>query len=181
MSTEETFKIIDKYYASDPYLRDILIRHSMQVADLALDIIKAHHLPLDPERVKVAGLLHDIGICRTYAPSIGCHGSHPYLMHGIIGAGMIRKEGLDDGIANVAAHHTGAGITEEDIVKQNLPLPPGDYCPHNMLEKLICYADKFYSKSGDMQRKSLEKVRDGISRFGSDSLGRFDELHKMFG
>lgn len=49
-----------------------------------------------------------------------------------------------------------------------------------MLEKLICYADKFYSKSGDMAKKPLSRVRNSIARHGSDSLSRFDRLHEMF-
>lgn len=181
MSIEDAFKVIDKYYGADPRLRKILVCHSLQVADMAIEIVKAHNLPLDPSQVSVAALLHDIGISQTKAPSIGCHGKYPYLLHGILGAETIRNEGFDEEIAGVAAHHTGAGITAQDIISQGLPLPAGDYCPRNLLEKLICYADKFYSKSGDMQKKTLDKVRAGISRFGSDSLCRFEELHQMFG
>lgn len=181
MSTEDACKVIDKYYGTDPHLRRILVCHSLQVADMALEIVKSHGLPLDPAQVSVAALLHDIGIFLTNAPSIGCNGKDPYILHGVLGAEIIRNEGFGEEIAGVAAHHTGAGITVEDIVKQGLPLPDGDYCPRNLLEKLVCYADKFYSKSGNMQKKTLGQVRAGLSRFGSDSLCRFDELHHMFG
>ncbi len=180
MSIEDAISVIDKYYRHDPQLRRILLRHSSQVAGLALEILKTNHLPLDERQVTIAAMLHDIGICYTHAPSIGCHGTEPYLKHGIIGAEIIRKEGLDDCYAGVAAHHTGAGITERDIVIQGLPLPLGDYCPRNLLEKLICYADKFYSKSGDMRRKTLEDVRQGMTKFGQESLMRFEELNSMF-
>lgn len=180
MSIEDAFKAINKYYGHEPKLRAILLRHSTQVADMALEIVESHHLPLDARQVAVASMLHDIGIIRTEAESIGCHGTQPYLMHGIIGAEILSNEGFDETIAGVAAHHTGAGITREDIISQGLPLPIDDYCPRNLLEKLICYADKFYSKSGDMQRKSLENVRHGMARFGEPTLRRFDELHKMF-
>ena len=53
-------------------------------------------------------------------------------------------------------------------------------CPHTLLEKLICYADKFYSKSGDMKRKPLDKVRRSMERFGAASLERFDAMHTLF-
>lgn len=181
MSIEDALSVIDKYYGQDPHLRKILLKHSSQVADLALDILVAHHLPLDARQVAIAAMLHDIGICFTHAPSIGCHGTEPYLMHGIIGAEIIRNEGLDDCYAGVAAHHTGAGITERDIIDQSLPLPTGDYCPRNLLEQLICYADKFYSKSGDMQRKALTEVRGSMSRYGQETLMRFEEMHSLFG
>lgn len=83
--------------------------------------------------------------------------------------------------ARVAERHTGTGITMEDIISQNLDLPLADYCPETMLEKLICYADKFYSKSGDMEKKTLSRVRNSIARHGGDSLARFDELYSLFG
>lgn len=49
-----------------------------------------------------------------------------------------------------------------------------------MLEKLVCYADKFYSKSGSMEQKSLERVEASIARFGDDNLARFRALHALF-
>ena len=51
----------------------------------------------------------------------------------------------------------------------------------SMLEKLVCYADKFYSKSGTMEKKPFTRVRNSIARYGGDSLDRFDELYKLFG
>lgn len=180
MSIDDAYKVIDKYYWQQPDLREILLRHSSQVAEMALEIVDSHHLPLDKEQVAVAAMLHDIGIVKTDAASIGCYGTQPYLMHGVIGAKILADEGFDQTIAEVAAHHTGAGITREDIISQGLPLPIDDYCPRNLLEKLICYADKFYSKTGNMQRKSLEKIRSGMAAHGESSLRRFDELHKIF-
>ena len=92
----------------------------------------------------------------------------------------MRKEGFDEAIARVAERHTGAGLTIDDIDHQQLPLPHKDYLPETILEKLICYADKFFSKSGSMQEKSLEKVRASIARHSEDSLTRFEELHNLF-
>ena len=49
-------------------------------------------------------------------------------------------------------------------------------------EKLICYADKFFSKSGDPAReKTLYEVRRSMAKFGEESLARFDEMHSRFG
>ena len=53
--------------------------------------------------------------------------------------------------------------------------------PQSLLERLICYADKFYSKSGDMQRKPLDRVRASMAKFGAAALARFDALHAEFG
>ena len=38
--------------------------------------------------------------------------------------------------------------TAEEIISQHLPIsPPRDLLPESVEEKLVCYADKFFSKS----------------------------------
>ena len=62
-----------------------------------------------------------------------------------------------------------------------MPFPAGRVlCPQSDLEQLVCYADKFYSKSGDMRRKPLDRVRASLARFGTGSLARFESLHARF-
>lgn len=173
--------IIDKYYPSDNELRTIYMRHARQVTALALAINSERGLGLDAHEVAGAAMLHDIGIFATSAPGIHCTGAYPYIRHGVIGARLLRAEAMPEEWARVAERHTGTGITMEDIISQNLALPLADYCPETMLEKLICYADKFYSKSGDMEKKTLSRVRNSIARHGGDSLARFDELYSLFG
>ena len=173
--------IIDKYYESGSRLRATLILHSTQVADKALAIAAAKHLALSIDDIRAAAMLHDIGIFLTHAPSIFCEGKEPYICHGVLGAKLLRSEGVPEYIARVAERHTGAGLTSEDISNQNLPLPPGDYMPETMLEKLICYADKFFSKSGDMKEKSFDRVCRSMQAHGEDSYRRFMQLHRLFG
>ena len=139
-------EIIDKYYPVGTKCRGIFIRHSRQVADKALEIASRCNLDISLNEVETAAMLHDIGIYLTNAPDIDCHGSEHYICHGILGAELLRKEGFDEEIARVAERHTGAGLTIDDIDRQQLPLPRKDYLPETMLEKLICYADKFFSK-----------------------------------
>ncbi len=172
--------VIDRYYPAGSPLRDIYMRHCRQVADLALDIADRLGLDVDRDDVEAAAMLHDIGIVLTDAPGIHCHGAEPYIMHGIAGAALLRREGVPDRIASVAERHTGAGITAADIRQLSLPIPAGDYMPRNLLERLVCYADKFYSKSGDMQRKTLERVRRSMSGLGMRTLARFEALHAEF-
>ncbi|MDE7368515.1 MAG: HDIG domain-containing protein [Muribaculaceae bacterium] len=173
-------KIIDKYYPVGTTRRDIYMHHCRQVADKALTIARTKKLDLDKNLIEAAAMLHDIGIVMTDAPSIDCHGSLPYICHGIAGADLLRKEGYPEEVARVAERHTGAGISDEDITELDLPLPPGNYMPETLLERLVCYADKFYSKSGEMKEKSLEKVRDSMSRHSSATLARFEKLHNEF-
>lgn len=161
-------------------IREILLRHSRSVCEKALEIKRSLGLELSEENIIVAGMLHDIGVIKTNAPGIDCYGSSPYLMHGIEGARMIIEAGIDPIFADVAKKHTGAGITNDDIVKYSLPLPPGDYMPVTLLERLICYADKFFSKSGDMKEKSLKRVRLSMLKHSPETAERFEILHKEF-
>lgn len=172
--------IIDKFYPADTSLRDIYLAHCRSVADEALAICRRCRLNLDPTTVEAAAMLHDIGIFATNAPSIHCIGEAPYICHGIIGRDLLKAEGVADEISEVAARHTGAGLTVKEIIDAGLPLPHVDLCPRTQLERLICYADKFYSKSGDMKRKTLDRVRSSMARFGAGSLARFDAMHHEF-
>lgn len=179
-------KIIDRYYPEGSPLRDIYLKHCRQVADLALSLVNA----MPPEKkaqypdnltIETAAMLHDIGIFLTDAPGIECHGKEHYIRHGILGADLLRREGADECYALVAERHTGTGLTREEIIADDLPLPlDRDLLPHSPLERLICYADKFYSKSGDMERKPLGKVMVSMARFGPESFGRFKALAEEF-
>jgi uncharacterized protein len=174
-------KIIDKYYRDNNRLRTILEVHSRLVSDKALRCADAHRLEIDRTFVEEAAMLHDIGIFKCDAPDICCYGPEPYICHGIEGRAILEAEGLPRH-ALVCERHTGAGLTIADIERQRLPLPLRDMTPQTLEEKLICYADKFYSKSGDYHKeKPLEKVILSMERHGEETLSRFMELHNMFG
>lgn len=172
--------VIDKYYKSGSPIRETLISHSRQVAQKALDIQKKKNLPISPDDIIAGAMLHDIGIFFTNAPSIHCYGDSPYIAHGVIGANLLRKEGFPEWTARIAERHTGSGLDKDDIESQNLPIPPADYLPETLLEKLICYSDKFFSKGGDRKEKTLEEVRNSIKKFGKSSINRFEAMHELF-
>ncbi|WP_444509411.1 hypothetical protein, partial [Enterobacter asburiae] len=75
---------------------------------------------------------------------------------------------------------TGAGITKEEIIKLNLPLPHEDFLPETMEEKVICYADKFYSKTHPEVEKTIEQAERSLKRFGEDGVERFKLWEKLF-
>ena len=173
-------KIIDKYYSGDGDLRTILIIHSQSVARKALQIVSLHpELNLDREFIEETAMLHDIGIIKTDAPGIKCFGTEPYICHGILGAEMLRQEGLLRH-ARVCERHTGAGLSLNEIVSQNLPLPHQDFLPETLEEQVICYADKFFSKTHLDREKSVEKAEKSIAKFGEEGLARFKQWEKMF-
>ena len=182
-------KLIDKYYADSPELRHVLLTHSRQVADRALRIVDAHPEWLsdskgspmvDRQFIEEAAMLHDIGIIFCDAPKIHCHGPHKYIEHGYLGAELLRKEGLERH-ALVAERHTGTGITIEQVEREELPIPERDYCPRSLEEKIICYADKFYSKSHLGEEVALSKVKANIWRYGHDAVVRWQELVQLCG
>lgn len=186
--------IIDHFYGTgDSELKRLLMVHCRAVADKALRICDCHpELHLDWEFVEAAAMLHDIGIIQCDAPGIFCHGSQPYICHGIMGAKMISEysrhsEPSDwlDAIARVCQRHTGAGITRAEIMEQQLPLPlPDDgsepYMPETMEEILVCYADKFFSKTRLDEEKSLEHVERSLAKFGEAGLTRFGRWREIF-
>lgn len=173
-------EIIDKYYPVGTLRRDIYVKHCRQVANKALDISRRKGLELDEEDIVTGAMLHDIGIFLTDAPGIDCHGELHYMCHGTAGAQLLRREGFDERFARIAECHTGAGITAEEIAASGHLIPVKDYIPTTLLERLICYADKFYSKSGEMKEKSLERVRLSMSKFTPATLARFEDLHAQF-
>ncbi|HRN05161.1 MAG TPA: HD domain-containing protein [Muribaculaceae bacterium] len=153
-------------------LKELLVTHSLQVARKALEIAHTHALPLADGDIVAAAMLHDIGIIATNAPGIHCHGTEHYLRHGVLGAAMLREAGAPEWLARVAERHTGTGITAKDIA---------DYMPETLLERLVCYADKFYSKSHPQVEKTPAQARASVARFGADNAARFDDLAAIFG
>lgn len=176
----DAIAIIEKYYKKDSDLYKILIRHSTDVMNKAVSIAENHpELGIDVEFVKEAGMLHDIGIFLTNAPNIYCYGIAPYLAHGYLGRELLEKEGLPKH-ALVCERHTGAGISLEEIERDKLPLPARDMIPVSIEEKLVCFADCFYSKTHLGEERSVEKVREGMLKHGAGSVARFDEWSKVF-
>ena len=173
-------ELIDAYYPEDNERKHILLVHSRLVAEKALRIADGHpELNLDKDFLYEAGMLHDIGIFLTNAPGIFCFGDQPYICHGYLGADLMRREGYPRH-ALVCERHTGAGLSLDDIIAQNLPVPHRDMLPVSMEEQVICFADKFYSKTHLEREKTVEKDRKSISNFGNVGLERFDHWCEQF-
>lgn len=183
ISTIRPADIIRKYYAEQPLAHQILLEHSRQVTRRALKIARflARKETLDLQFVAEAAMLHDIGIIRTATPDIDCHGSLPYLCHGIAGREILEAEGLPQH-ALVCERHIGIGLTAAEIIQQHLPLPKRDMLPLSLEEQIICYADLFYSKGGKHRNsaKSPEKVRKSLARFGREKVAVFKRWQHRF-
>ena len=161
---------------------DLLIVHSEVVAKYSLEV--ARWVPeLSPDLIFIeeAALLHDIGVAKTHAPAIGCHGQEPYMKHGLLGATLLRELGYPRH-ARVCENHIGVGLTREDILTQKLPLPPTDIVPESVEEQIIAYVDNFFSKGAapHVPRK-FDSVRKKMASFGARCLFTFDMWAEKFG
>jgi uncharacterized protein len=170
-----TKKLLARHLKGEPL--QIVSEHSRHVADLALEV--AGQLKLSDQEclfIEEAALLHDIGVSQVRAPSLDLHGPHPYIMHGVLGREILDQEGYPLH-ALVCERHTGVGLTLDDIIRQNLPLPHREMCPLSLAEQIICFADLFYSKKpGKLaERKSIARVRKKLLPFGEDKVAVFDE------
>ena len=173
-------RVIDKYYSDNPPLKDLLILHSRLVADKALKIVDAHpELGADRQFVEEAAMLHDIGIFLTDAAPIHCFGKYHYLCHGYLGADLLRKENLPRH-ALVAERHTGTGLTLKQIMERNLPVPHREMVPLSMEEKIVCFADKFFSKTRPEEEKTVEQAEHSLARFGEEGVLVFRDWCKFF-
>ena len=171
----DALAIINKYYPEDNELKHILLVHSRSVADKALWIADRHsELELDRAFLEEAALLHDIGVFLTDAPGIHCHGTHPYICHGYLGSELLQKEGYLRH-ALVCERHTGAGLSLKSIVERDLPVPHREMLPVSLEEQVICFADKFFSKTRLDEEKSMERALKSLVKFGEEGLARFND------
>jgi uncharacterized protein len=175
--------LLERYFDSNRDSFEIILEHSALVAQNAVRIAKSlDNHDLDLKFVEDAAMLHDVGVSRTHAPRIGCFGDAPYICHGILGREILEKEGLPDH-ALVCERHIGVGLTIQDIVSQQLDMPLRDMIPVTLPEKIICYADLFYSKRPGTasRRKTIDQIRNNVARHGLHKVAIFEKWLTEFG
>lgn len=178
----DSVSIIEKYFDPSGLAYHYLIKHSKAVTEKALEIAANNkHLKPDVDFIYAAAMLHDIGIILTNAPSIGCFGEARYIQHGFIGRIILENEGFPE-LALVCERHIGVGISKDDILKQGLDLPLRDMLPLSVEEKIICVADKFFSKTPEYLEnpKPLTLIRSEIKKYGDDKLLQLDAMLSVF-
>ncbi len=183
----DALEIIAQFYRPGSELHTVLVNHSRQVADKSLQIAE-HLIHLSPqlnpdlEFIESAAMLHDIGIFKTRAPAIRCQGDLPYICHGYLGRELLDSLNLPKAYGLVAERHTGAGITLDNIVHANLPLPRRDMVPISLEEKIICCADKYFSKNPKYRDKTMtrNKIIESLNRINSGHAQRFSAWAKAF-
>jgi uncharacterized protein (TIGR00295 family) len=140
-SEEEAIALHRKYGSSE-----IIIRHCETVSRVAEALgvgIRSHGKEIDLRVVKAAALLHDIGRNRTQTVS-----------HGMEGAEILSREGVDNRVVQAVRCHVGAGLSSEEA--KTMGLPAQDYIPRTLEERVVCFADKMVGS--DQVRTFQEEV-----------------------
>jgi len=167
ITEKQAIDILKKYAPNEDVFKKVL-EHSLRVKDIALKLISGINRGVDRDFLKTASILHDIGRFK-YPP-----GNKDSIKHGIYGGEILRSLGLPQH-ARVCETHIGVGITKEDIVSQNLPLPLKDFVPETVEEILIAYSDNLDSPGISSERDVEERF---VREVGEGYRKRVQDFHK---
>ncbi|MEO6509083.1 MAG: HD domain-containing protein [Patescibacteria group bacterium] len=166
--------------AESKQLLDIVWNHCVIVKDISMlvvDYLEQHRIDVNRELVVVGALVHDVGVYKCLNNKN--ERLQPYIRHGVEGESILLEEGYPYKIARFASHHTGVGITIEDIENQNLPLNKDDYIPVTLEEEVVAYADKFHSKKPCFN--SYESQQEALAHHNGDNTVKLTTFKKKFG
>ncbi|WP_430782548.1 HDIG domain-containing metalloprotein [Actinoplanes sp. G11-F43] len=169
--TDSEIRALHQRYAPSPEAFDLVWTHCLIVARIAGSLRRDD---LDMDLVRAGCLLHDIGVYRLQP-------AEHYVRHGLLGHELLTEAGLPEPLRRFCSHHTGVGITRDDVLEQRLPLPDCDFLPETGEEELVMYADKFHSKSTPPRFLTAATFAQRITRFGDGKAERFAELVERYG
>ncbi|GAA1898620.1 HD domain-containing protein [Lapillicoccus jejuensis] len=140
---------LHRRYAPSEQVLELVLTHGRVVADIAAQCaerLDEQEGPVDLSLLRATCLLHDLGTYALYSPD-GRLGNHPaYPLHALIGATLLREEGVDERVAAAVRTHVLMGLSADDIRASGMLLPVRDYAPQGVVAELLCYADRFHSK-----------------------------------
>ena len=178
--TYDEIVAIHKKYAPNDEAFDLIFTHCQIVWSVAEQLIEARSLDVDKDLVKVASLLHDIGVYRLFRPD-GTLDHKSYISHGALGYEVLKNEGFDETICRFASHHTGVGLSKNEIIADNLPLPHEDFFADTLEEEIVMYSDKFHTKSTPPKFMTADEYAIFVRKFGEEKELRFREMQQRFG
>lgn len=155
IAKKDALALLKKYKVDDR-----VMEHLWAVHDYAMEI--AAGVECDRNLVEVGSLLHDIGRSVSHA-----------IDHAVIGAEILRNEGVSEDVVRIVERHVGAGLTSEEAVR--LGLPPGDYIPETIEEKIVCHADNLI---GSTERVSIQDtIKIARQKWFEDAADRLIKMH----
>jgi len=178
--SDEEIRALHEKYAPTAEVFELVHTHCRIVREIAEQLVTTNRLAVDLDLVRAGSLLHDIGVYRLY-DAAGELDVKDYVRHGILGEELLRELGFPEALCRVCSHHTGVGISRDDIERQQLPLPPCDFVAESVEEELVMYADKFHSKRGVGVFVGAETYAAGVLRYGPDKVSKFAELRQRYG
>ena len=178
--TDSEIRALHERFAPSREAYDLVFTHCEIVCRVAENLLAETDHGLDVALVRAGCLLHDIGVYRLY-DSAGTLDHVNYIRHGVLGEEMLREVGLPEALCRFCSHHTGTGITRDDVERRRLPLAPGDYLAETGEEELVMYADKFHSKKSPPVFVSTSAYLASVRRFGADKPARFAAMVRRFG
>jgi len=140
---------------------DDVIRHCKAVRTIAVRIAKKAHANI--ELVEAGALLHDIGRSKTQG-----------IMHGVEGAKIAMELGLPPKLVTIIERHLGAGIPKDEAIA--LGLPPKDYLPLTLEEKIVAHADNLIDN--DHKHPIEEEIEKAVQKGQLEHAKRLRQLHQ---
>lgn len=181
LPTIQEIEALHKKYSPADTVFNLVWTHCNIVCDIARKLIHDSRLVIDEDLVRVGCMLHDIGVYPLFTANCSLKPGSNYITHGTEGEIILRKEGYPEELWRFASHHTGVGLSKQDIIDQGLPLPVADYLAATDAELLIMYADKFHSKTNPPYFNSFDWYRSDVAKFGEDKIKKFDGMAQKFG
>lgn len=171
--SDAEIRALHREHAPTREMFELVYGHCEVVRGIAEQLLPHAGRELDADLVRAGSLLHDIGVYRL--------GEAPYVRHGVLGHELLAEEGLPEELCRFASHHTGVGLTADDVRRQSLPLPVADYLAETGEEELVMYADKFHTKSHPPRFVSAESYAAHVRRYGDDKVAIFEAMCGKFG
>lgn len=179
--TDAQIRAVHERFAPSREALHLVHGHCRIVCEVAEQILSGGRLrDLDVALVRAGSLLHDIGVYRLYGPTGELDHSN-YVRHGLLGYELLRELGFPERLSRFCSHHTGVGISRDDVVRQGLPIPVDDYLAETDEERLVMYADKFHSKSDPPVFVSADSYAASVRRFGQDKVTCFRSMVERYG
>ncbi len=149
---------------------EIVVRHCKKVAEVAkalADSFQRSGRKVDSQTLVAGALLHDIGRNRSRTVN-----------HGLLGAELLEREGVDDRVVQIVRRHVGAGLSPEEV--KRVGLPDLDFIPRTLEERIVCFADKMVASDRvrpfDQEVQRFAKKGHDVERLLALKRGLQDEL-----
>jgi uncharacterized protein len=141
-----------------------VLKHCQVVEKRALTLARSFSPHVDLELIKNGALLHDVGRCQSNDIS-----------HAIVGARLLKEMEFSSDLTRIVERHIGAGILPQEALK--LGLPPKDYTPQTLEEKIVAHADNLVHNQEEVSLNFVLRKWEKRLGPGHPSLERLTRLH----